>query len=380
MDSAPQRPSRQVDSSELDRIDAVMRRGLQQRVYPGAVLLVGIHGQVVFHRAYGMADLFSGRPMTCDTIFDLASLTKPLATTLACMRLVQEGRLDLDRPFAEIWPGPFKGDQTEITPRHLLSHTSGLPPWMPYYMRLRHIPPAERVMTLKKWIRAEPLLFSPGQKDAYSDLGFILLQWIIEKICGQSLDRWVHRKIYHVLGIGDLFFIDLNDPDLVRGAFAATELCPWRHRLVCGQVHDDNAFVMGGVAGHAGLFGKARSVYDMLHTLLCAEQDDGADYLFAPEVVRAFFQRQGSCRFALGFDTPAKVDSSAGKYFPADSIGHLGFSGTSFWVHRSKQLVVVLLTNRIHPSRYHLAIKPFRPLLHDTIMEALGEPGEWLKT
>jgi serine-type D-Ala-D-Ala carboxypeptidase len=353
----------------LKRIEALMHQGLRRHIFPGAVLLVGVDGKVALHQAYGMADLFSVQPMTCDTFFDLASLTKPLATVLASMVLVQQGRLALDRPCGEMLPGLFKAGKHNITPRHLLSHCSGLPAWRPYYMRLHHLKRAERPLALTKWLQDEALVFSPGEKEAYSDLGFILLQWLIEKISGQRLDRFVEQEIYRPLNLPALFFVDLYQSGATQNGFAATELCPWRNRLLCGQVHDDNAYAMGGIAGHAGLFGTARAVFDLLHTLMLADQGDAAQTVFDPAVVHTFFQRQGSFRYALGFDTPSDHGSSAGNNFPADSVGHLGYTGTSFWVHRPQRVVVILLTNRVHPSRYNMGIRAFRPQLHNAIME-----------
>lgn len=369
------RPSKkkqsQLAAGQTQRVDTLMHSALEQRVFPGAVLLVGVEGNVVLHKAYGMADLFSERPMTRDTLFDLASLTKPLAMAVACMVLVQQDRLDLDLPCAAIWPSFFKEDKKKITPRHLLSHTSGLPPWMPYFMRLRHMPPVERVAALERFIQAEPLNNLPGQKDDYSDLGYILLQWLVERISGLPLDQWVRKQVYDPLNLSRLFYLDLGRAGLPREQFAAAELCPWRNRLLCGQVHDDNAYVMGGVAGHAGLFGTAMAVFELLQALLKADGQASSPSIFEPAVVHIFFERQGAHRYALGFDTPSDQASSAGHYFPADSVGHLGFTGTSFWANRQKQAVVVLLTNRVHPSRFNLAIKTFRPQLHDAIMESI---------
>ncbi len=371
-DNNPLPPTQKMDPEGAARIDALMHQGLNQRIFPGAVLLAGVDGKVLFHKAYGMADLFSARPMTCETCFDLASLTKPLATAMACMLLVHEGRMALDHPVIETWPGFWGNDKKQITPRHLLGHSSGFPPWQPYYMRLQNLKSAERPLALKRWLCAEALQFTPGQKAQYSDLGFMILQILIEKISGRPLNQFVHEQIYLPLKINPLFFMTPGGERFAHGDFAATELCPWRNRLLCGQVHDDNAYTMGGVAGHAGLFGTAMAVFNTLQTLLRLDQGNTGQGIISPAVVHTFFQRQGSLRYALGFDMPSDQGSSAGRYFPADSVGHLGFSGTSFWAHRHKQVVVIMLTNRVHPSRFNPSIKPFRPALHDAIMEALG--------
>jgi serine-type D-Ala-D-Ala carboxypeptidase len=347
-----------------------MRTGLGQQVFPGAVLLVGWEGDIVFERAYGHADLFSRTPMTVDTCFDLASLTKPLGTAAAAMILVQTGRLDLDQPcrfYDRMWAGTDKGD---LTARQLLTHCAGLPAFRPYYMRLRRYAPAERANWLTRWLVREPLLSKPGERVEYSDLGFILMQRLIETITNQPLDQYLHNKLYRPLGIERLFFPVTADPG-EKTAFAATELCPLRGRLLRGEVHDDNAHALGGVGGHAGLFGTAGAVHDLLRIWLRCVQVGGAGKFFDAAVVRNFMRTNGT-NWALGFDTPSAEGSSAGKFFSRGSVGHLGFTGTSFWMDRTRALIVILLTNRVHPSRYNLKIRAFRPQLHDAVVMALS--------
>jgi CubicO group peptidase (beta-lactamase class C family) len=369
--SRPKARLRAAGQKGGDRIDALMQDGLHRQVFPGAVLLAGVDGEVVLHRAYGMADLFSKRPVTLDTCFDLASLTKPLATAAACMVLVQQGRLELDRPCTEILPGEYRDDKHTITPRHLLNHRSGLPAWRPYYLRLQHLSRLERAAAINRWIQAEPLNFLPGDKENYSDLGYLMLQHMVETTSGMRLDHFVRQRIYDPLDLASLFFVDLSRDGSAQGDVAATELCPWRNRLLCGQVHDDNAYAAGGIAGHAGLFGTAMAVFELLQILLMADRREAGQTVFDAAVVRTFWRHLEGYRYALGFDTPSAQDSSAGQYFPADSVGHLGFTGTSFWIHRSKRIAVVLLTNRVHPSRFNLGIKAFRPKLHDVLMEEI---------
>ncbi len=355
----------------MNDVHRLMLTGLARGVFPGAVLLVAEGDKVLFHHAYGTANLFSGRPMTCETIFDLASLTKPLATALAAMILVDKGELDLDQPCAMVFPQLSGAGKAGITPRHLLSHCSGLPAWRPYFMRLRDFPVDKRQVALRQWLVSEPLADLPGHRTEYSDLGFMLLQWVLEDISVEPLDRLVARHIYGPLEIESLFFNRLDKDAHVRGGYAATELCPWRNRLLIGQVHDDNTHAMGGVAGHAGLFGTAMGVCRLLQALLFVDKGEFGRKVFEPELVKTFFKTQAGSSWALGFDTPAPQGSSAGDCFSAGSVGHLGYTGTSFWVDRQLGIIVVLLTNRVHPTRFNLGIKAFRPPLHNAIMKAI---------
>jgi serine-type D-Ala-D-Ala carboxypeptidase len=361
----------------MEPVDRLMQTAMRQGIFPGAVLLVMEADTVIFKQAYGYADLFSSRAMAGDTLFDLASLTKPLATTLAVMTLVRQGRLDLDAACVKVFPELAGTDKAAITPRHLLTHRSGLPPWRPYFMLLQGLPGHERRAGLKRCLVTEPLESVPGNTSAYSDLGFMLLHWLVERLAGESMDAFVHRTIYQPLGIRDLFFNDLQHAGVIAQKYAATQLCPWRNRLMIGTVDDDNAWISGGIAGHAGLFGTAGAVGGLLAALLAADQGDPGRGVFDPDLVRLFFLRADAHeRWALGFDTPAERDSSAGRFFPADSVGHLGFTGTSFWVHRRRGIITVLLTNRVHPWRYNAGIKAFRPRIHDAVMAALGSVRE----
>lgn len=354
--------------------DDLMNAAVAQGIFPGAVLLVSGRGEILLQRAYGMADIFAGRRMTCDTVFDLASLTKPLATVLAVMRLIERGRLSLDRLCRSDWP-QFRGDGKErITIRHLLSHCSGLPAWRPYYLHLRGYAPEVRALMLQRAVLAEPLLSPPGERPQYSDIGFLVLQWIVEHVTGRSLNRFLEADVYGPQAVDSLFFVE-HDRHTPRRDYAATELCPLRGRLLVGEVHDDNAHLSGGVAGHAGLFGTAGAVWKVLQGLLAAEKGTEPHPSFETELVQLFFERQSDSRWTLGFDTPALTNSSAGRFFSAGSVGHLGYTGTSFWMDRRCGIIVILLTNRVHPSRYNTGIRSFRPCLHDAVMDALHSSG-----
>lgn len=353
-------------------VESLMHEGVRRGIFPGAVLLVLSGDTVVFEQAYGWADLFAGRSMTRQTLFDLASLTKPLAAALAAMLLVGQGRLDLDAPCGGICRELAGTDKATVTVRQLLTHSSGLPPWRPYFMQLRNLPEQHRLSALRNFVREEPLAYAPGAQSAYSDLGFMLLHWLVELLAGEPLDGFLARLIFEPLGIHDLFYNHTHRAVVRSGKYAATQLCPWRNRLLVGEVDDDNAWISGGVAGHAGLFGTAGAVGRLLAALLAVDRSGNGKGVFEPALVRLFWRRAAEDRWALGFDTPSKQDSSAGCCFPEDSVGHLGFTGTSFWIHRQREVIVVLLTNRVHPWRYNVGIKRFRPRLHDAVMASFG--------
>ena len=224
---------------------------------------------------------------------------------------------------------------------------------------------------MRKMVLDGPLITTPGDKSNYSDLGYMLLHWVVEKVSGEDLDLFVSREIFEPLKIDALFFNAAGGAVAASRSYAATQLCPWRNMLMLGEVDDDNAYVTGGVGGHAGLFGTADGVCRLLSALLAADMGDDQQGVFDTELVREILYAPAEERWALGFDTPSPEKSSAGQYFPADSVGHLGFTGTSFWVHRQKRVMVVLLTNRVHPFRFNDGIKAFRPRLHDAVMESI---------
>jgi CubicO group peptidase (beta-lactamase class C family) len=198
----------------------------------------------------------------------------------------------------------------------------------------------------------------------------MILAWIVEAVTNQRLDDFATQSIYQPLGLDRLFFIDLNKPR-PEGDYAATEVCPWRGILLEGAVHDENAYALGGVGGQAGLFGDAMTVHKLLVELLWTYTGQDNCGLFASVLVKRFFERYEGLPMALGFDVPAVTDSSAGSCFSSKSVGHLGFTGTSFWADLEQAVIVILLTNRVHPSRDNDKLKSFRPLLHDTVRQAL---------
>lgn len=355
----------------------VLRRlaqGVDEGCFPGAVLAVGYQGHLVFEAAVGHAMLTPMvRRMSLETIFDLASLTKAIATTTAVMCLVDTGQLRLDAPINTYIPALGQVAEVYPTLRQLLIHASGLPAWRPYY---RCIDPAwpliKRRRLVFEAVRRESLVSPPGTTTQYSDAGFILLGELIECVTGTSLEAFCTRQIFQPLGIQGMGFRNLAQPRPAGVEYASTENCPWRGRVLDGEVHDENAWIMGGVAGHAGLFATAQQVWRFAQSLL--EAWAGRPWLVSTATLHAFTQPQGippGSTWALGWDTPTPGQSSSGRYLSPTAIGHLGFTGTSLWIDLAQRVVVILLSNRVHPSRQREGLRAFRPAIHDAVMQAL---------
>jgi CubicO group peptidase (beta-lactamase class C family) len=348
----------------------LMNDAVTDGVFPGGILLVAKHRKVLFHEAFGDANTYQKRPMNRETIFDLASLTKPLATTPAVMKLVAASALRLQDRLGILLPELKNTPKSDITIEHLLAHRSGLPAYRPFYQRLQHIAPEERKERLNRMLCDTPLVFPVGGKTVYSDLGFMVLRWVIERIARRRLDHFVKTEIFDPIGLTNLFFID-SARQVIAEKFAATEVCMWRDGLVEGEVHDENAFAVGGVDGHAGLFGTAGQVHELLCEILSLYHGDDSRGVFPPAIVRQFLNYGRKAERALGFDRPSLQGSSSGSHFSRNSVGHLGFTGVSFWMDLERLVIIILLTNRIHPSRQNEKIKVFRPVLHDEIMSRL---------
>jgi len=360
----------------VNEIKDLLISGLKRKVYPGAVLLVA-HGKdiVCFLNVGNRAVIPKLLPMEKETIFDLASLTKPLATTLAVMKLVDDALLDLDAPISSlIHPFPWK-DKADITPRLLLNHCAGFADWKPFYRKLIKLPLEERKPAVRRLIMEGPLSSEPKSVSLYSDLGFMLLEWIIEIASGQDFSSFLDAALYRPLGLQTVYLDTIDrGPAYAGDSYAATEDCPWRKEILQGHVHDENAHALGGHSGHAGLFGTALDIFALTTTLIKIYHGDSAGPL-KTETVRTFFSRQEiapDSSWALGWDTPSGQNSSSGNYFSTSSVGHTGFTGTSVWIDLRKNITVLFLTNRVHPSRSNEKIKDFRPKLHNLIMRELG--------
>ncbi|MBI4459859.1 MAG: beta-lactamase family protein [Acidobacteria bacterium] len=363
-----------LDPSKFREAREMLQDAVEQRAFPGAVLAVGHRRSLAVLTAGRLSYKDDAPAVAPDAIYDLASLTKVAATTAAAMRLRDRGLLQLDRPVAYYLPefvrpfdtaeDPLWDARSEVTVRQLLAHTSGLPAYEKFFFRAR-----EKPHVLDEAL-ALPLEEIPGRVTLYSDVGFILLGEILERIARQSLDLYCEREIFRALNMWETRF---NPPKHLWERIAPTELDEtFRKRLIRGEVHDENAWVMGGVAGHAGLFGTAADLACFCQMMLQEGQSNGLQLIQAAtiqEFTRHWPAQQGAPR-GLGWDKPSEP-SSCGRHFSAASYGHLGFTGTSVWIDPEKALFVILLTNRIHPSRENEAIKTIRPAVHDAVVEAL---------
>ena len=380
---------------KLARVDRALDKAIEGAQIPGAVILAQMPkaGELMeFQTVRGMAVVQPERiPMARETIFDLASLTKPIVTTTSILLLVAEGKLELDAPVAKVLPAFAERDKEEVTLRQLLSHSSGLRPWRGFHETLlkKERKTGERLIGTvegRDWILdrviRSALVHEPGAAAVYGDLDFIVLGAVVEAVSGQSLDVFCQERIVDPLGLHDTRFhpqlrVEGDDApaaiphDRLRQN-AATESCAWRDRILWGEVHDPNASAMGGVAGHAGLFSSADDVMKFAKVWL--DVWHGRSDLLPQAAVREFSRRQDGPEgsdWALGWDTPTPGQSSSGTQFCETSIGHLGFTGTSVWIDLEKEAIVVMLTNRVHliakKSRFEL-----RPVVHDFVMDAFA--------
>ncbi len=349
-----------ADIARMGAARDVIIEGLADRAYPAAVVEVGRSRGPLWREAFGRLSYAADAPATrIDTVFDLASLTKVIATTSLAMRAIREGRFGLDTLIAtrlRFWTG---ADRAGVTVRHLLEHASGLPAHARLWEHARGRREFETA------IAALPLEHAPGDASVYSDVGFMLLGFLIEDTASTPLNRQF-ANLASTLGLDVRF----TPPTEWRPLVAPTEADEWRGRVLQGEVHDENAAALGGVAGHAGLFGKAGVVGRFGQIVLQTFQAPTG--LGRPEEMRRFATRStvsGSSR-ALGWDTMLTT-SSCGTRMSLRAIGHTGFTGTSLWIDPEKDVYVAWLTNRVHPTRSNNALPALRPRLHDAVMAAL---------
>jgi CubicO group peptidase (beta-lactamase class C family) len=339
----------------------VLDQAIAARAFPAAVIEVGTAGQILWRQAFGTLTFDTdAAPASDDTIFDLASLTKVIATTPIVMQQVERGVLALEDPVSGHIAEWRSDDRADVTLRDFLAHCSGLPVWRPFFRELkgRH--------SYEAAIAAEPLDYAPRTQSVYSDLDFILLGFIV--------DGRVPLAERFALMLSQMEIVEeiqFAPPSLWRARIAPTERDPWRGRLLVGEVHDENAAALGGIAGHAGLFGTAAAVGSYARHLL--QVLDGRAGVFRRATLEEFVTKRadipGSSR-ALGWDTMLPT-SSCGTLMSGRAFGHTGFTGTSLWIDPEKDVYVTLLTNRVHPTRANEAIKHVRPAVHDAVVGEL---------
>ena len=342
----------------------ILRQGIAARAFPGAGLTVVADGKLVALRGMGRFTYDQAAPeVKPDTIFDLASVSKVVGTTAMAMLLYERGHLDLDVPVAGILPQFARGDtrRQDVTVRMLLAHSSGLPAYVRLYRQ------AHTRDELLKAALAVPLEAGPDTQTKYSDIGFIILGAALGRIADEPLDSFCAREVFGPLGMHHTTYCP---PASLRTQIPPTQDDrEFRQRIIQGEVQDENASVLGGIAGHAGIFANASDLALFSHCML-----QGGRPILRPDTVELFSRRHGKSSRALGWDTPS-APSQSGKYFSPRSFGHLGYTGASLWIDPERHLAIVLLTNRTWPDTKAQLIKQVRPQFHDAVVEALEAQG-----
>lgn len=349
--------------------DSIIETAIYDTSFPGAVLLVQMNGKIVHQKAYGhyTYDPASGN-ISLNTMFDMASCTKVVATTTAAMICYDRGLFKIDDKVSEYLPQFGKNGKENITIRNLLVHDSGLAPDIKSYKIYN--PNENKTDEIMNEIYNDSLSYPTGTESIYSDLNFIVLGKIIEKVTGLPLDKFCYKNIFKPLKMKSTMF---NPPSSLINIIAPTEIDNyWRFRLIRGTVHDETSQLLGGVAGHAGLFSTAGDIAKLMQMLLQKGRYKGKKYI-RKSTVEMFTKKQSDLSSrALGWDTKSPEYSSAGHLFSSISYGHTGFTGTSIWVDPVRNLFIVFLTNRVYPTRNNLKILKVRPLVHDAIMQSLN--------
>lgn len=355
--------ARGLDLATLQtRLDHVLQAAIADSAFPGGVALVGSRAGILAQSAAGRLDAADPTVPNERTLWDLASLTKVVGMTSGVLRLVQEGRIDLDAPvqrYLPEWTGPGK---ERVTVRHLLTHSSGLPSWRPLY---KEATSPSQALAL---VFATPLDTVPGARMVYSDLGAILLGQIVTRVAGTPFNEFVTRQVFRPLGMRETAW---RPSASLRARIAPTEIDPWRQRHLRGEVHDENAFALGGISAHAGLFSSAADLSRLARMYLNNGRLDGVQVLDSATIAR-FTARPDSplSNRALGWEKP-NGSNSAGRRMSAAAFGHTGFTGTSFWVDPANDVFVILLTNRVNPTRENRKIGQVRIAVADAVMGAL---------
>lgn len=370
-----------MSAAGLARVDSIIEAAIADSAAPGAALAVGRHGRLVRLRGYGRLDW---RPdaaaVTDSSIYDMASVSKVVGLTTAMMMLTEEGKVDLEAPVVKYLPWFDGGGKESVTVRQLLLHRGGLPAWLPFWQEARGRESYQRL------IGPLELIYTPGDSTIYSDIGFITLGFLVEKVTGETLDAFLQRRLFEPLGMRDTGY---NPDPSLKPRIAPTEIdTVFRNEHVHGVVHDENAYALGGVSGHAGLFSSARDLAVFAQMMLnggvmiwcpggdteCSAANDSVRILKA-STIRRFTARQDSLsRRGLGWDKP-NGGASSGDYLTYQAFGHTGFTGTSIWMDPGLDVFVVLLTNRVNPSRSNQRHIPLRRAVHDAVALAITDVG-----
>ena len=343
-------------------LQRILDAAVADSAFPGAIAVIGTHRGPLVTVSAGHLDWAPSPRPDERTLWDLASLTKVVGMTSAMMQLVEQHRVDLDAPvqrYLPEWTGPNKD---RVTVRHLITHQSGLPAFKQYF-KLNVSPDSTLALMF-----STPLDTLPGVRMVYSDIGAILLGKIIERVSGEKLDVYLERHVFRTLGMLDTRY---RPPVALRPRIAPTEKDPWRGRLLVGEVHDENAYALGQVSAHAGLFSDAHDLSRLARAYLSGGVLDGGR-LAKASTIRLFTTVADSTfsSRALGWDTPS-ANSSAGHFLTRPAFGHTGFTGTSIWIAPQHDLYVLLLTNRVNPTREHSKIGPVRVAVADAAMRVL---------
>ena len=363
-------------TNQLDRlVFRLLSQGVEEGVFPGAAAAVSWKCGASRKRCVAFSgikdNLFPDEKVTEDTCFDLASLTKALSTSLIIYSLVKEKKISITERLEKFFNGDLPADKKNITIAQLLSHSSGLIDYKPYFKDFAPESSSKFKGELLRLILAEPLVYKPGTRCLYSDFGFIILGTIIEKLSGENIEDSFAKYISDPVGVtDDIFFLPIP-AEVDKKQFAATEDCPWRGRVIRAEVHDEHCWLTGGVSGHAGLFGRAGGVLQLCERIM--EQWLESQNTFSwSGMLKPGLQRQYKDQtWCLGFDTPSTRGSSGGEFISANSVGHLGYAGTSFWIDPDRELIMVLLSNRVHPDRSNVKIRAFRPFFHTSVIKSL---------
>lgn len=347
---------------DFSSIDTLINFSIEDKAFPGAVVIISKNNKIIYEKGFGHLTYDdTSAVVTKNTIYDLASLTKVIATTTATMLCYDKKLFSLDNRVSKFISGFGNNGKEKITIKNLLLHNSGLPASLLFYKNTKN-----ETEVLKE-IYSCKLLYKPGSKMVYSDLGMILMGKIIEKVTGKRLDKFCKEEIFDPLGMKSTYF---NPPDSLKYKIAPTEVDDyWRHRLIWGEVHDETASLLNDVAGHAGLFSTAEDISKLINVLLNKGEFNGKQFIKS-ETVKLFTTKYSNqSTRALGWDTKSEEHSTAGDMFSMKSFGHTGFTGTSVWVDPTRDLFVIFLTNRVYPTRENHKISKVRPALHNLVIE-----------